>query len=182
MGGFQRLTALKASRTRQPGMYADGGGLYLQVTVNVREGEPAKSWIYRYMLRGRAREMGLGPLHTISLSLARDLALKQRQLRLQGIDPIDARRAARAQSASDSAKTITFQECAEKYIAAHKAAWSNAKHAAQWRATLASYAEPTLGELPVQTVDTALVMKVLQHPPIIEECRAVSEVYGPGVR
>jgi integrase len=163
MSRFERLTALKVTRIREPGMYADGGGLYLQVTINSREGEPAKSWIYRYMLRGRAREMGLGPLHTVSLSLARDHALKQRQLRLRGIDPIDARRAERAHSALDSAKAITFQECAEKYMAAHKAAWSNAKHAGQWQATLATYAEPIIGELPVQTVDTALVTKVLEQ-------------------
>jgi hypothetical protein len=54
MAKIGRLTALKVARARAPGMYADGGGLYLQVTVNARDGEPAKSWIYRYMLRGRA--------------------------------------------------------------------------------------------------------------------------------
>src|SRR5689334_6339328 len=163
MGRFERLTALRVMRIRKPGMFADGHGLYLQVTVKNRESEPAKSWIYRYMLRGRAREMGLGPFHTVSLSRARDLALKQRQLRLQGIDPIDARRAERAQSALDSAKAITFQECAEKYMAAHKAAWSNAKHVGQWRATLATYAGPIMGKSPAQTVDTGLVMKVLEQ-------------------
>jgi hypothetical protein len=116
MARGERLTALKVERLSEPGMYADGYGLYLQVTVNNRNREPAKSWIYRYMMGGRAREMGLGPFHTVSLSLARDLALKQRQLRLQGVDPIEARRAERARSAVDAAKAITFNQCAEKYM------------------------------------------------------------------
>src|SRR5258708_7217829 len=102
MARGEKLTALKVERLKEPGMYADGRGLYLQVTINSRDHEPAKSWIYRYMMRGRAREMGLGPFHTVSLSHARELALKQRQLRLQEIDPIDARRAERAQMALDS--------------------------------------------------------------------------------
>jgi len=163
MARSEKLTALKVERIKEPGMYADGRGLYLQVTVNSRDGEPAKSWIYRYMLRGRAREMGLGPCHTVGLALARDLALRQRQLRLQGVDPIEARRADRARGALDAAKAVTFKECAEKYMAAHKAAWRNAKHAAQWEATLATYAEPLIGALSVQAIDTALVMQVLEQ-------------------
>jgi integrase len=163
MAKAERLTALKVERIKDSGMYADGRGLYLQVTVNSRNGEPAKSWIYRYMLRGRAREMGLGPLHTVGLSLARDLALRQRQLRLQGVDPIEARRVERARGALAAARAVTFKECAEKYMAGHKAAWRNAKHAAQWEATLATYAEPLIGALSVQAIDTALVMKVLEQ-------------------
>lgn len=163
MARIEKLTALKVERLKEPGMYPDGRGLYLQVTISSRDGEPAKSWIYRYMLRGHAREMGLGPFHTISLSLARDLALKQRQLRLQGIDPIEARRAERARTALAAANSVTFRECAEKYIAAHKAAWSNAKHASQWEATLATYAEPIIGRVSVQAVDTALVMNILEQ-------------------
>lgn len=159
----EKLTALKIERIKDPGMYADGHGLYLQVTAAAGDREPAKSWIFRYMLRGRAREMGLGPLHTVGLSLARELALKQRQLRLQGIDPIEARRAERARGALEAAKVITFSECAERYITGHRAAWRNAKHAAQWGATLATYAEPIIGALSVQSIDTGLVMRVLEQ-------------------
>jgi hypothetical protein len=71
MAKIGRLTALKVTRATAPGMYADGGGLYLQATVNARDGEPAKSRIYRYMLRGRAREMGLGSLSAIGLQAKR---------------------------------------------------------------------------------------------------------------
>jgi len=155
------LTALKVSRARRPGMYADGGGLYLQVT------EGGRSWIYRYMLNKRAREMGLGPLALYGLSEARALAQDARRLRHQGIDPIEARRAAREETRLDAAKAMTFQECAERYIASHCAGWRNAKHAEQWESSLRRFASPVIGALPVQAIDTALVMKVIE--PIWEE-------------
>jgi integrase len=137
-------------------MYADGGGLYLQVTAG------GSSWIYRYMLAGRAREMGLGPLALYGLADARALAQDARRLRHQGIDPIDHRRDVRAQTQLDAAKAMTFRQCADAYIAAHRAGWRNSKHAAQWEATLATYAGPIIGALPVQAIDTALVLKVLE--------------------
>src|SRR6266446_6279113 len=153
-----RLTALKARRAvGKPGMHADGDGLYLQVTKG------GTSWIYRYMLNGRAREMGLGPLALYGLQEARAKALEARRLRHEGIDPIEARRAARMSARLDAVKAITFKQCAEVYVKAHRAGWRNAKHAAQWEATLATYAEPIIGALPVQAVDTALVMKVLEQ-------------------
>jgi integrase len=153
-----RLTALKVTRaTGKPGMYADGGGLYLQITPG------GASWIYRYMLKGCAREMGLGPLALYGLQEARAKALDARRLRHEGVDPIEAKRAARESARLDAAKAMTFKQCAESYIKAHRAGWRNAKHAAQWEATLATYAEPIIGALPVQAIDTALVMKVLEQ-------------------
>jgi integrase len=152
-----RLTSLKVERARERGMYADGGGLYLRVTE-----DGTKNWIYRYMLDGRPRWMGLGPLALYGLQEARAQALEARQLRHKGIDPIDTRRVRRAKARLDAAKAITFKECAESYIKAHRAGWRNGKHAGQWEATLKTYAEPTVGALPVQGVDTALVLKILE--------------------
>jgi integrase len=164
MAKLGKLTALKVSRIKTPGMYADGGGLYLQVTANSKNGEPAKSWIYRYMLSGRAREMGLGPLAAFGLQEARARATAARKLRHDGIDPIEARHAGRARARVEAAKALTFKECAEKYTGAHRAGWRNAKHAAQWEATLKTYADPIIGRLPVQAIDTPAVMKVLEQP------------------
>ncbi|MDN3574288.1 tyrosine-type recombinase/integrase [Methylobacterium longum] len=148
---------MKVSRTREPGLYADGGGLYLQVT-----NAEARSWIFRFMLNGRARSMGLGSLHTLMLAEARDKATECRKLCLDGIDPIEAREKARAAARLDAANTITFDACAEAYIEAHRKGWRNAKHADQWRNTLATYASPVFGTLPVQAVDTGLVMRVIE--------------------
>jgi integrase len=152
-----RLTALKVEKAKEPGMYADGGGLYLRVTDT-----GAKNWVLRFMLDRRPRWMGLGPLALYGLQDARNRSLDARRKRHEGIDPIEARRAERARKRLDEAKAFTFKQCAESYIAAHRAGWRNEKHAAQWSATLAAYAYPAIGALPVQAVDTALVLKVLE--------------------
>jgi integrase len=152
-----RLTALKVEKAKKPGMYADGGGLYLRVTP-----EGARNWVLRYMLERRPRWMGLGPLALYGLAEARSRALDARRKRHDGIDPIEARRAERTRQRLDAAKAITFKQCAESYIAAHRAGWRNEKHAAQWSATLATYAYSAIGALPVQAVDIALVLKVLE--------------------
>jgi integrase len=138
-------------------MYADGAGLYLQVT-----GDGGKSWIYRFSLRGKPREMGLGSLTAVSLADARAKAATCRALRQDGVDPIEARRAQHAQAALDAAKAITFKEAAERYIAAHKAGWKAAKHAGLWENTLVTYAYPVIGKVSVQAVDTGLVLKILE--------------------
>jgi integrase len=134
-----------------------GGGLYLRVTD-----DGAKNWVFRFMLNGRARSMGMGPLHTVNLAEARKRAGEHRLQRHDGIDPIEARRAERLQVRLDAAKARTFKECADGYIKAHRAGWRNGKHAAQWEASLATYAEPVIGNLSVQAIDTGLVLKVLE--------------------
>jgi len=148
-----KLTALFVARVKQPGLYSDGGNLYLQV-----ESESARSWIFRYA----GRYMGLGSAVVVGLQEARDLAHEYRKLRRQGIDPIEDRRAQQAQRRLDAAKTITFTQCAEGYIKAHRAGWRDAKHLQQWENTIAAYAEPIIGALPVQAIDTALMCKVLE--------------------
>jgi integrase len=153
-----RLTALKVEKAKKAGMYADGGGLYLRVTP-----EGAKNWVLRYMLDRRPRWMGLGPVTLYGLQEARTKALDARRKRHEGIDPIDARRAERARQRLDAAKAVTFKQCAESYIASHRAGWRNGKHAGQWGATLSTYAYPVVGALPVQAVDTGLVLKVLER-------------------
>lgn len=154
---MQRLSVKSVAAKKRPGYYADGGGLYLQI------GETGtKSWIFRYMLNGKAREMGLGSLRSVSLADARTRAAEQRALLHDRIDPIEARDAARARLALDSARSVTFSECAAAYIKAHRAGWKNTKHAGQWENTLETYCGPILGKLPVQTVDTGGVLRVLE--------------------
>src|SRR5262249_42924666 len=112
--------AIVERKSKKSGLYADGGGLCLRV----RDGAGAQ-WVYRYMLRGDARWMGLGPYPEISLAVARDKAEDARRLKAEGIDPIDSRKAAAGASK-------TFKECATAYIDAHKDGWRNEKHAEQW--------------------------------------------------
>lgn len=154
---INRLSQLTVAKTTTPGLYADGGGLYLQITT-----AGVKSWLFRYMRNGKARGMGLGPVHTIGLADARASALDCRRLLLDGIDPIDSRNAERAAQGIAQGNAVTFQYCAEKYIEAHRTGWKSAKHADQWTNTLATYAYPTFDSLAVSAIDTALVMKVLE--------------------
>ena len=152
-----KLTAVRVERLKgSTGMYGDGGGLYLQVKNG------GASWVLRFQLSGRARYMGLGPLSLYGLKEARAKALDARRIRHDGIDPIDAKRKAHQRILLDAAKAITFRSAAESYLAVHKAGWRNAKHAAQWEATLATYAMPVLGDLPIQAIDTSLVLKVVE--------------------
>src|ERR1700737_617757 len=106
--------------------------------------------------------MGLGPVHAIPLAEARKRAAECRRMRVDGIDPIEARTSHRGWKKLEAAKAITFDACAAAYIAAHEASWRNAKHREQWRNTLGSYAGPVFGSLPVQSIDVGLVMRALE--------------------
>ena len=150
-----KLTAVKVRTLVKPGRYGDGKGLWLQV----RDAEH-RSWLFRFMLNGKARQMGLGAVEDVSLAEARETAEEARRLLRQGIDAIEARRAGRA--ARVAASALTFREVADRYIAAHEASWRNPKHRQQWRNTLDTYALPVLGELAVSLVDVGHVMRVLE--------------------
>jgi integrase len=152
----ERLTARVVEQTKKPGYYGDGDGLVLRVADG-----GSKGWLYRYKSNGKVREMGLGPVRDVTLAEAREAAREARRLRRAGSDPIDARRARKAAMLLDAARAISFSQCAAAYIANHRSSWSNPKHAAQWEATLRTYAYPVFGNLPVAAVDTGLVVKVL---------------------
>lgn len=154
---IHRLKALSVERVKEPGMYPDGAGLYLQVA---RGG--SKSWIFRYRFAGREREMGLGPLNTVSLAEAREAALEARKLKFKGIDPIEARRSAVVDRRIETTRLITFDDAVAAYLKTRSTARENAKHSAQWESTLKSYASPHFGGAPVAQVDTALVVKALE--------------------
>ena len=154
---FDRLTPLKVTRLKARGMHADGGGLYMQVSRY-----DTKSWIYRFSLDGQQHDMGLGPLHAITLAAAREKATAYRAMLVDGVNPIQARNTIRSARMSEAARAMSFAECARRYVASHRAGWKNPKHAEQWVNTLATYAAPVFGELPVQAVDTTLVMKAIE--------------------
>ena len=152
-----KLTALAVDKSKRRGYYGDGGGLFLQVSVS-----GSKSWVFRFKEAGKLHEMGLGATHTIGLAEARERARECRRLRLDGIDPIEARKVARAQARLAAAKAVTFKNCAERYIASHQAGWRSLAHAAQWPSTLGRYVYPVFGSLPVQAIDVGLVLRALE--------------------
>lgn len=149
------------SRLKEPGLYPDGGGLYLQVTRGV-DGGPRKSWVFRFRTAaGKAREMGLGSALDVALGDARSLADAARTQARKGVDPIEHRRSEKRRAATDAARALTFKQCAETYIAAHASGWKNPKHQQQWSRTLETYAYPVFGDVSVSEVDVAMVTRVL---------------------
>jgi integrase len=159
VGGRAKLTPLKVRALREPGRYGDGDGLYLQVAQG-----GSKQWLFRFMLDGRSREMGLGGVGAVTLAEARDLARKARAAAKAGTDPIEARNAVKRQAASARQRALgdTFRAVADAFVKAREGEWRNAKHRYQWRQSLASYGFPVIGDMPVAEVDTAAVLRVLE--------------------
>jgi integrase len=153
---INRLSVLKIGNLKARGFYADGGGLYLQVS-------PAgtKSWVFRFKVGSSGRYMGLGSANTMSLAEAREAASECRKLRLQGIDPIEHRKKERHRARLDSAQTMTFDQCRDAYIAAHGPSWKNRKHRQQWINTLTTYVSPVFGSVPVRSIEVDHVKRVL---------------------
>ncbi len=160
---MRRINRLSSAwvRSAKPGMHCDGGGLYLQSTLGA-DGTIRKSWLFRYALNGRERQMGLGSIETVGLADARQRALDARQLCQQGIDPIEERERQRASRATQNAKVMTLDQCRDAYIAAHHAAWKSARHGIEWKQTLTAYVTPIFGKLPVQAVEGGLILKALE--------------------
>jgi integrase len=156
------LTTLKVERLSEPGRYGDGGGLWLQVSQLDPDKPCTKAWLFRFTLGGKARQMGLGAADAVTLAQARDLRDDARKQVRAGIDPIAARKAAKAQQALAAATAMTFKQAAIATIAAREAGWDNAEHRRQWSKTLETYVYPTVGALPVAAVDTGLVLKCLE--------------------
>lgn len=155
--GIHKLKARTVETASDTGLYGDGGGLYLQITK-----AGVKSWLFRYMRNGKARGMGLGPLHTVSLAEARNKAHECRAMLLEGIDPLDAKENTRKALVAAASKSKTFEQCAIDYIEANKAGWKNAKHKEQWENTLKTYAHPFIGVMPVELVEVGNIMDVLK--------------------
>jgi len=123
---FNRLSARTVVAVSKPGYHPDGNGLHLQVSPT-----GTKSWIFRYSLNKRAREMGLGELTLVSLAEARQASFSSRKLLKEGVDPIEERARVRQTRQLHKARSVTFEICAETYIEAHAPGWRKAKHAEQ---------------------------------------------------
>ncbi len=150
----QALSAEMVRTVTSPGMYADGNGLNLKV-----EPSGAKRWVQRVTIGGKRSNFGLGGYPAVSLAEARELAgANQRAIR-QGRDPLDKKR----QSAGEWRRPAmpTFAQAAEQVIEMRRPTWSNSKHAAQWKSTLATYAYPVIGSKHLDEIKSSDVLTVL---------------------
>lgn len=154
-----KLSALeinKLVKAGKPGRYCDGLGLFLQIGPS-----GSASWTFAYARDGRRHNLGLGPLHTITLAKARDRARELREQLLAGSALIGAKAAERAAAEArkiEESKRVTLEKAAREYIQVHESGWKNAKHCDQWRSSLATYAFPELGSRDVFTeIDRAAI-------------------------
>src|SRR5512132_259777 len=138
-----RLTARAVEGLKRPGHFADGGGLYLQVSET-----GSRSWVFRYQRAGWRREMGLGSFPAVGLKEARGKAATARADLGAGKGPLAEREAERARRLTDERSTVSFRAAAEQFIAAHAPGWRNPKHRQQWINTLATYAHPVIRRSP----------------------------------
>ena len=156
----EKLTAAFVIKKAEPGRYGDGGGLYLLVKPDGR-----KTWVFRWRDRvtGKLRDKGLGRYgkHDVSLAMARERAGKCRNMVWEGKDPIEEARLDLQEKKLAYAMRLTFKDCADRYIAAHRASWNNQKHADQWPSSLNNYASKLM-PLPVCDIDTGLVLSCLE--------------------
>jgi integrase len=166
---LHRLSDVAVKAKKRPGHIADGGNLYLRVAPS-----GSKQWIFRFAIAGRTRDAGLGSYPTVTLVKAREDAARLRRLVAAGIDPIQARNEERQAARANAAKGMTFEECAKSFISSHAPSWKD-KTREDFRRVVNTYAGPVLGELPVQAIDTGLVMKVLE-PIWAEKTATASQV------
>jgi integrase len=158
----ERLTAKKVAKLIRRGVkgkFHDGHGLHLQI-----QNRNNASWFLRYERDGKEHFPGLGPVHIVGLKLARERAQALRLQLLNGVDPIAAKKAVKAQRALAAAKAMTFSQACAAYLQQHGAKWRNARHAQQWPSSLAAYAAPIIGKLPIDAIDVPLILKILEQP------------------
>jgi integrase len=184
------LTAQKVAKAK-PGRHYDGDGLVLLIREasifdsagKVKEHGKAW-WLFRYTIRGKTRDLGLGRAlgsNSVSLADARLAAKKARDMVKAGNDPLAEREAEEARKLAADAMTVasrvTFEEMGGRYITAHEASWRNPKHRQQWKNTLTDYVYPKIGHIAVAQIGTPEVTSIIE-PIWNEKPETASRVRG----
>ena len=151
-----RLAALTIETLTKPGRHGDGDGLYLNIASS-----GSKSWVQRIVVRGRRRDIGLGPYPAVSLPRARSVAQENRSAVAEGRDPVAEKREQREAARRQAPSIPTFAEATARVIELRRPTWSNPKHAAQWQSTLQTYAFPLIGNKAVDAISSAHAIEVL---------------------
>ena len=144
-------------KNAKPGVYTDGGGLTLRVKPSGR-----RTWVLRLTVKGKLRNFGLGAYPGVSLKAAREQADELRRAARRGEDPADQLKAQRTAPRMEETSIPTFAQAAERVIALRAPTWSSTRHATQWRESLRLYALPVLGDRPVDEIQTADVLSILE--------------------
>ena len=164
--GIHRLEDKFVMKHAEPGHFADGGGLYLQVSK-----WGTKSWVFKFTLKGRTRGMGLGPIVDLTnlpkvrsaIAEAREEAADLRKIVKAGRDPIEERKAAKANAREDAVASILFKDAVIKCHARKEGEFRNEKHRKDWLSSLTMYATPKIGNMDVANITTQDILRVLSQ-------------------
>jgi integrase len=156
---INRLTDKTIRAIKEPGLYHDGGGLYLQVTGN---SGTAKNWVLRYSLRNKAHGMGLGSYRHLTLAQARAERDKYQAMLRDHIDPLLHRAQQRAANVRQQTSSIAFREAVEQCVPIFTQELTNQKHIAQWTSSLRDHALPVLGGMMVRDITAHDVLRCLE--------------------
>ena len=162
-----KLTVAKIKALTLPGMYGDGGTLYLNVAPG-----GSKSWVQRVKYNGRRRDIGLGGFPVVSLAMARDRAFMNRRAIAEGRDPLAEKR---------KANVPTFRAAVDAVFEATRPKLRSAKAATNWRTQVDRHAIPILGDMPINQIGADDVLRVLT-PPVIRRSRRPRGSSGSGSR
>jgi integrase len=143
------LSATAVRNLREPGKYYDLHGLFLRI-----EPTGSRRWVQRVSVAGRQREIGLGSADLVTLAEAREMAVSNKKLARAGGDPLAAKQ--------ERIAIPSLNEAIDKVIELNAPTWTNAKHAAQFKSTLTNYVTPKLGRRPVNDIQAADILSVLQ--------------------
>lgn len=143
-----KLNTKKVQSVKEPGMYGDGAGLYLNVAAG-----GTKSWLLRVTIKGQSarREIGLGAIDTTSLAEARVKASELRAEAKAGRDP----------KAKRDKRELTVQEAAFELHEMLAPTFRNEKHRAQWLSSLNNHAFPKIGNRNVASIQRQDILEVL---------------------
>jgi integrase len=160
----KELTALQVSRLQHAGngknkTYAVGGvdGLLLQITKN-----GGRSWVLRATVGNKRRRIGLGSYPTVPLAMARERARQAHDAILNGVDPVEDRKAKRTALIAAQKRNLTFAEAMEKYLAGKLEEFKDEKFRKQWRSSLDRFAVPVIGDMAINDLDVDDVKRVLE--------------------
>lgn len=161
------LKDLEVRKINAPGLHPVGGigaqGLALQVAVSrVNAEQLNRAWVLRVMIGDKRRDIGLGSFPEVTLESARQKAREAREQIRLGVDPVRERQRQRSVAMAAKGRAMTFKAAATLFMDEKSAGWRNAKHVAQWRTTLESYAYPVLGAVQVEDIQLAHVTQVLR--------------------
>lgn len=177
-----KLSARQVTTITKPGIYGDGGGLYLRIRPNGR------SWLFIGTLKPKGQfrikgtgggakvELGLGSVADVGLAKARELAAQMREMLLEGIDPRVERLKTRKAEGAGTESVITFGKFAIELVDSIEDGFKNPKHRQQWRNTLTTYAQP-LFAVPIDEVTTEQILAVLQ-PIWLSKAETASRLRG----